>query len=482
MLAKLSTKGKKVTQSTIRTRFAPSPTGDLHIGGARTALFCWLYAKASNGDFVLRIEDTDLERSTQSSIDAILESMDWLKLDYNEGPIYQTKRMDRYREVIDQLLESGHAYRCNCSRERIDELREKQRAAGEKPRYDGHCRDKAIDASEQHVIRFKNPLDGEVSFDDIIRGTITVANCELDDLIIARSDGSPTYNLTVVVDDWDMKITHVIRGDDHINNTPRQINLLKALGAELPLYGHVPMILGADSKRLSKRHGATSVLAYREQGILPSALINYLARLGWSHGDQELFTVDELIAAFGLQAINNSPATFDPDKLLWVNQQHMQSMPCEQLLPHLQLFLGKANTSVTNSPAIADVIEQLTTRSKTLIELADQVRYFYHDPESYAEKAERKELTEASLPVLDYMLQELTQLADWSVDGIAAIVKDAMEALSIKMNKIAQPLRTALTGDTNSPSINVTLFLIGRKACCRRIETAIEHTKAKLED
>jgi glutamyl-tRNA synthetase len=464
---------------TIRTRFAPSPTGDLHIGGARTALFCWLYSKANQGDFILRIEDTDLERSTQSSIDAILQSMDWLELDYNEGPFYQTKRMDRYREVIEQLLASGHAYRCNCTRERIDELREKQRTAGEKPRYDGHCRDLNVDPSEPHVIRFRNPTEGVVSFDDIIRGTISVANSELDDLIIARSDGSPTYNLTVVVDDWDMGVTHAIRGDDHINNTPRQINLLKALGAELPLYGHVPMILGADGKRLSKRHGATSVLAYRDQGILPSALINYLVRLGWSHGDQELFTVDELIAAFSLKTINNSPATFDPDKLLWVNQQHMQSLPCEQLLPHLQPFLDNSGTVISDSPAIAEVIEQLAPRSKTLIELADQVRYFYHDPEQYTEKAAAKILTADALPVLEHVLQTLRELTNWNPDALSELVKACMENLGVKMKLVAQPLRVALTGDTNSPSINVTLYLIGQAACCRRLERAIESIQQK---
>lgn len=466
----------------VRTRFAPSPTGDLHIGGARTALFCWLYSKVNKGDFILRVEDTDLERSTQTATDAILESMEWLKLDYNEGPFYQTKRMDRYSEVINQLLDLGHAYRCNCSPERLTELRESQRAAGDKPRYDGCCRDKAVAETEKHVIRFKNPTEGAVTFDDIIRGNITVANCELDDLVIARSDRSPTYNLTVVVDDWDMKVTHVIRGDDHINNTPRQINLLNALGAELPLYGHVPMILGADGKRLSKRHGATSVLAYREQGILPSALINYLARLGWSHGDQELFSIKELIAAFSLKTINNSPATFDPDKLLWVNQQHMMTLNSDQVMPHLKPFLKKNGTKVTSSPAIADVIEKLAPRSKTLIELADQAHCFYHDPKSYAEKAEKKELTEAALPVLEHMLQELNQLDYWNTDAIGAVVKESIENLGVKMNKIAQPLRTALTGDTNSPSINVTMYLVGQKACCRRIETAIEHIRAKLED
>lgn len=464
-----------MTQHLIRTRFAPSPTGELHIGGARTALFCWLYSKANGGNFILRIEDTDLKRSTQPSIDAILDSMDWLQLDYNEGPFYQTQRMARYRDVIAKLLKDGHAYRCNCTPERLDDMRDKQRAAGEKPRYDGCCREQYVCETEKHVIRFKNPTDGAVTFDDVIRGPITVANSELDDLIIARSDGSPTYNLTVVVDDWDMKVTHVLRGDDHINNTPRQINLLKALGAELPFYGHLPMILGSDGKRLSKRHGATSVMAYCNQGILPSALINYLARLGWSHGDQEIFTVEELITAFDLKNINHSPAAFDPEKLLWVNQQHMQTMSAEQLLPHLQLFLNRNQTDITDQPPVAAVIEQLVPRSKTLVELADQMHNFYHDPKSYAEKAERKELTTNSQPVLEHMLQVLSQLESWNTETISAAIKDAIQSLGVKMNKIAQPLRTALTGDTDSPSINVTVYLIGQKACCRRIETAIEH-------
>ena len=458
---------------TIRTRFAPSPTGDLHIGGARTALFCWLFAKISSGDFVLRIEDTDLERSTQSSIDAILHSMDWLGLDYNEGPFYQTKRMDRYREIIEQLLESGHAYRCSCSRERIDELREAQRANGEKPRYDGHCREQNIGDDVPHVIRFKNPSEGTVTFNDFVRGEITVANSELDDLIIARSDGTPTYNLTVVIDDWDMGITHVLRGDDHINNTPRQINLLKALGAELPLYGHVPMILGADGKRLSKRHGATSVLTYRDEGILPSALLNYLARLGWSHGDQELFTIDELIHAFNLNSLSRSPAIFDPEKLAWVNQHHMQTLPADELMQHLQPFLDKFGTVVTDKPAITEVLALLTPRSKTLIDLAEQVHYFYHAPTQYAEKAVQKILTADALPVLEHVLTQLQALNDWNPDALSTLVKNCVESLGVKMKLVAQPLRVALTGDTNSPSINVTLHLIGQAACCERITTAI---------
>lgn len=460
---------------TIRTRFAPSPTGDLHIGGARTALFCWLFSKINQGDFVLRIEDTDLERSTQSSIDAILHSMEWLGLDYDEGPFYQTQRMDRYREIIDQLLASGHAYRCSCSRERLDELRETQRANGEKPRYDSHCREHQVSSDTPHVIRFKNPTTGLVTFNDFVRGEISVANSELDDLIIARSDGSPTYNFTVVVDDWDMNITHVLRGDDHINNTPRQINLLHALGAKLPLYGHVPMILGADGKRLSKRHGATSVLTYRDEGILPSALLNYLARLGWSHGDQELFSIDELIAAFNLNSLSRSPAIFDPEKLAWVNQHHMQTIPRDELMQHLTPFLTKNNTVISDNPAIDAVLELLIPRSKTLIELADQVHYFYHGPTQYAAHAAEKILTTNAAPVLQHVLTQLQDLNDWSADTLSELIKTCVASLGVKMKDVAQPLRVALTGDTNSPSINVTLHLIGQAACCERIQAAIEY-------
>jgi glutamyl-tRNA synthetase len=313
------------TQQTIRTRFAPSPTGYLHIGGARTALFSWLFARRHGGAFILRIEDTDLERSTPESIQAIIDGMAWLNLDYDEGPFYQMQRMDRYREVIQQLLDGGHAYRCYCSKERLDQLREAQMVDKQKPRYDGCCRDaQPNDSNAPHVIRFRNPLEGDVVFDDQVFGPIAVSNAELDDLIIARTDGTPTYNFTVVVDDWDMQITHVIRGTDHINNTPRQINILKALGAEVPQYAHVPMILGEDGKRLSKRHGAVSVLQYRDEGFLPEAVLNYLVRLGWSHGDQEVFSREEMMQLFDLEHVNKSPAAVNTEKLAWLNQHYLK--------------------------------------------------------------------------------------------------------------------------------------------------------------
>src|SRR5579872_6140976 len=309
---------------TVITRFAPSPTGYLHIGGARTALYCWLYSRKTRGKFILRIEDTDLERSTEASVQAILDGMAWLNLSYDEGPYYQTKRFDRYKEVIAKLLQEGKAYRCYCSKERLENLRNEQMTNKEKPRYDGFCRDRQDQPEGNYVVRFKNPLDGTVEFEDLIRGKLSFSNQELDDLIIARSDGTPTYNFTVVVDDLDMKITHVIRGDDHINNTPRQINILRALGGTPPFYAHVPMILGSDGKRLSNRHDAVSVLQYREEGFLPEALLNYLARLGWSHGDQEIFSIDELIQYFDIKDINRSPAAFNPEKLLWLNQHYIK--------------------------------------------------------------------------------------------------------------------------------------------------------------
>ena len=324
----------------VRTRFAPSPTGYLHIGGARTALYCWLYARKTQGTFILRIEDTDLERSTPESVQAILDGMQWLGLNYDEGPYYQTKHFARYKEVIQQLIDEGKAYRCYCSKERLEKLREEQTAKKEKPRYDGFCRERTSKGEGAYVVRFKNPLEGVVEFDDLIRGKLSFANTELDDLIIARSDGTPTYNFTVVVDDWDMKITHVIRGDDHINNTPRQINILRALGATPPFYAHVPMILGSDGKRLSKRHGAVGVMQYREDGFLPEALLNYLVRLGWSHGDQEIFSISELIDYFAIEDINRAPAAFNREKLLWLNQHYMKTSDrdhvARELLWHME--------------------------------------------------------------------------------------------------------------------------------------------------
>ena len=383
--------------TTIRTRFAPSPTGYLHIGGARTALFSWLYARTHQGVFVLRVEDTDRERSTGEAVRAILDGLEWLGLDHDEGPIFQTDRFARYREVIDSLLARGLAYRCYCSRERLEALRAEQMARKEKPRYDGRCRRAAEgrppDADIQPVVRFKNPLDGEVVVEDLIRGRVAFRNRELDDLILLRSDGTPTYNLSVVVDDLDMGITHVIRGDDHLNNTPRQINVFRALEAPVPAFAHLPMILGSDGKPLSKRHGAVSVLQYRDDGYLPQALLNYLARLGWSHGDQEVFSMKELIEKFDISDVNKAAATFDPAKLLWLNQHYMKHGDIDDLVRRLRFFLERAGIEPKGSPVLAEVIEPLRERSKTLVELAAKTRLFYQDLGDYDPAAAERYLT-----------------------------------------------------------------------------------------
>lgn len=362
----------------VRTRFAPSPTGYLHVGGARTALFAWLYARKHGGAFVLRIEDTDRERSTQESINAILEGMTWLGLDYDEGPFYQTHRFDRYKEVIQQLLDNGHAYHCYCTKGELDVMREEQKARGDKPRYDGRCRNRTGQPPKDipPVVRFKTPQEGTVVVDDLVKGRIVFNNSELDDLIIARSDGTPTYNLTVVVDDLDMQISHVIRGDDHVNNTPRQVNILKALDAKLPQYAHLPMILGSDGSRLSKRHGAVSVMQFREEGYLPDALINHLVRLGWSHGDQEIFSLEEMIELFDLPAVNNSAASFNDEKLVWFNQQYMQNSPLEHVAHHLSHHFSKLDVDPAEEPDVLGVIEAQRERNKNLVEMAERSVFF----------------------------------------------------------------------------------------------------------
>jgi len=352
---------------TVITRFAPSPTGYLHVGGARTALFSWLYARKTQGEFVLRIEDTDIERSSEASVQAILDGMSWLRLDHDKGPIYQTDRFDRYAEIIKKLVDDGFAYRCYHTQAELDQMREEQKSRGDKPRYDGSCRSLTeYPLDKPHVIRFKNPQSGTVVIDDLVRGKIEINNAELDDLIIARTDGTPTYNLTVVVDDMDMGITHVIRGDDHINNTPRQINILKVLGAPVPKYAHVPMILGDDGKRLSKRHGAVGVMQYRDDGYLPQALLNYLVRLGWSHGDQELFTVDEMIEYFSLEGINRAPSAFNTEKLNWLNQQYMKTLPVEEVMSHLKWHLADQNLNVESPEILQHLIPLFADRCETL--------------------------------------------------------------------------------------------------------------------
>ena len=464
----------------IKTRFAPSPTGYLHIGGARTALFSWLYARKTEGTFILRIEDTDRERSTQESVDAIFEGMDWLGLNYDEKPTYQTDRFDRYAEVIQQLLDEGKAYRCYCSKDRLDKMREEQMANKEKPRYDGKCRDREGAAEEgDYVIRFRNPQEGSVDIDDLVRGTITVANAELDDLIIARTDGTPTYNLTVVVDDLDMGVSHVIRGDDHINNTPRQINIMKALGKESPKYAHVPMILGSDGKRLSKRHGAVSVMQYRDEGYLPQALLNYLVRLGWSHGDQEVFSRDEMIDLFSLEGVNKSPSTFNPEKLLWLNQHYLKELPLDEIAKHLEWHIEQQNLDISQGPDIKDVIAAQRERAKTLVDLVSSSRYFYEDFTTYDEKAAKKQFKTATPDILQALHDELAKLNDWQEDSLQSAIKQVCESLELKLNKVGPPLRVALTGSAMSPSLEITLKLIGRERSLERILKAVEFNRAK---
>jgi len=468
---------------TIRTRFAPSPTGYLHIGGARTALFSWLHARKHGGVFVLRIEDTDLERSSAESVNAILEGMTWLGLTYDEGPFYQTERFDRYRDVLAQLLEKGHAYRCYCPRERLDALREEQMANKQKPRYDGCCRDRADQPEDQpHVIRFRNPLEGAVHVDDQVRGKVTFQNAELDDLIIARTDGTPTYNFTVVVDDMDMEITHVVRGDDHLNNTPRQINILKALGVEPPIYAHVPMILGDDGKRLSKRHGAVGVMQYHEDGYLPEAVLNYLVRLGWSHGDQEIFSIDEMYRLFDITDVNNSASAFNTSKLVWLNQHYIKESDPAHVAQHLSVHMGKLGIDPTTGPELTDVVVALRERAKTLVDLAESSTYFYCDFTSYDEKAAKKHLVAAAEPILKALRDGMSNLTTWEAEPIHQVVKDVGEALDVKMGKVAQPLRIAVTGGVVSPSIDITVKLIGREKTLNRLDNAIMYISENKDD
>ena len=457
----------------VRTRFAPSPTGYLHIGGARTALFSWLYAKKMGGDFILRIEDTDRERSTQEAVDAITDGMEWLGLEHDEGPYYQTQRFDRYKEVIQQLLDTGHAYYCNCSRERLDQMREQQMANKQKPKYDGCCREKGLTAADDTVVRFKNPLDGEVVINDHVRGRVVISNQELDDLIIERSDGAPTYNLTVVVDDWDMEITHVIRGDDHLNNTPRQINILNALGANIPEYAHIPMINGPDGKKLSKRHGAVSVMQYHEEGYLTEAMINYLVRLGWSHGDQEIFTLDEMIEKFDINDINKSSSSLNIEKLQWMNQQYLMSLEPVYVAEQLAFYMLEHGINIENGPKLTDVVIQLRDRSKTLIDMVENCRFFYEDFAEYDEKLAKKQFKGDTRDILLQLKQSLASLDNWQAADIHKVVEDTVEKLAVGFGKVGQPLRLAVTGHGKSPSIDVTLELLGKEKTLARIEQAL---------
>ncbi|MBI2380020.1 MAG: glutamate--tRNA ligase [Gammaproteobacteria bacterium] len=465
---------------TVVTRFAPSPTGYLHVGGARTALYSYLYARKTGGKFILRIEDTDLERSTPEAVQAIMDGMNWLNLEWDEGPYYQTQRFDRYKDVIQDMLKAGTAYRCYCSRERLDALREEQMATKQKPRYDGKCRHLDHYPTDlPHVIRFKNPEDGVVAWKDMVRDTIEIANKELDDLIIARTDGTPTYNFTVVVDDTDMGVTHVVRGEDHISNTPRQINMIKALGKALPEYGHVPMILGDDGAKLSKRHGAASVIEYRDMGYVPEALINYLVRLGWSHGDQEIFTREEMIEFFDPHDVNRAPSAFNTKKLLWVNQQYLKTLDPAYVAKHLEWHFANQGLDPASGPVLAELVVAQRERVETLKEMAEKSRFFYEDFEAYDEKAAEKNLGAEAQPALERIAAELAALADWQDEPIHQVILKTAEVLDMKLGKVAQPVRVALTGNTVSPPIDMTIRMLGKDRAVARLQRAIAYISSK---
>ncbi|HEY4435751.1 MULTISPECIES: glutamate--tRNA ligase [Lelliottia] len=459
----------------IKTRFAPSPTGYLHVGGARTALYSWLFARNHGGEFVLRIEDTDLERSTPEAIEAIMDGMNWLNLEWDEGPYFQTKRFDRYNAVIDEMLVAGTAYKCYCSKERLEALREEQMANGDKPRYDGRCRHSHEHHADDEpcVVRFANPQDGSVIFDDQIRGPIEFSNQELDDLIIRRTDGSPTYNFCVVVDDWDMEITHVIRGEDHINNTPRQINILKALNAPVPVYAHVSMINGDDGKKLSKRHGAVSVMQYRDDGYLPEALLNYLVRLGWSSGDQEIFSREEMIKLFSLNAVSKSASAFNTDKLLWLNHHYINTMPAEYVATYLQWHIEQANIDTRTGPELADLVRLLGERCKTLKEIAESCRYFYEEFDEFDADAAKKHLRPVARQPLEVVRDKLAALTDWTAENVHHAIQATADELEVGMGKVGMPLRVAVTGAGQSPGLDVTVHAIGKTRSVARINKAL---------
>jgi glutamyl-tRNA synthetase len=469
----------------IRTRFAPSPTGYLHIGGARTALFSWTYARKHGGKFILRIEDTDIDRSTEASVQAILDSMRWLGLDWDEGPFFQMKRLARYKEVAGQLIAEGKAYRCWATREELDAMRERQRSRGEKPRYDGRWRPERAKAAglvppadRPPVVRFRNPEEGEVSFHDLIKGPITVANAELDDLVLLRADGVPTYNFGVVVDDLDMKITHVIRGDDHVNNTPRQVNIFRAIvgnsGAELPKFAHVPMILGADGERLSKRHGAVSVMQYAEDGCLPEALVNYLARLGWSHGDEEMFTVAQFTEWFDLAHVSHSAAQFNPEKLRWLNQQYLRRRPDAELARLVAPRVERDGGKLAGGPELAAVVALFKERSETLNELADEAMMFYVEARATREQLGQSLTGEVRTALAD-LAASFSAIKDWNEKSVMEAVHAVMDKHELKLPKIAMPLRVVVFGRTQTPNLGPVLAVAGKKRVLERLQ---EHLAA----
>ncbi len=461
---------------TCRTRFAPSPTGFLHIGGARTALYCWLQARHRGGEFVLRVEDTDRERSTQEAVQAILDGMAWLGLEHDEGPYYQSLRMERYAQVAEELVHAGKAYYAYETRDEIEAMRNEAMANGLKPRYNGFYRDRneAKRDDPSRVIRFKNPLSGTVVFNDKVKGKVEWSNEELDDLVLIRSDGFPTYNFAVVVDDLDMKITDVIRGDDHVNNTPRQVNIYEALGAPVPAFAHLPMILGSDGTKLSKRHGAVGVMQYRQDGFLPHALLNYLVRLGWSHGDQEIFSIEQMIELFDIADVNHSPSRFDPDKLSWLNQHYLKNDDPAEVAPEFEWHLRAAGLDPEAGPAPIDVIVALADRVKTLKEMAARARVWYRPLTDYDDAAVARHLTAAAQAPLADARARLAALDAWSPEAVSAALAETAAALGAGLGKIAQPLRVAITGTQVSPSIEHTVYLAGRDEALRRIDAALE--------
>ncbi|MBU2898486.1 glutamate--tRNA ligase [Vibrio hepatarius] len=465
---------------TVKTRFAPSPTGYLHVGGARTALYSWLVAKNQGGEFVLRIEDTDLERNSQQAVDAILEGMQWMGLEWDEGPYFQSKRFDRYNEMVDKLLAEDKAYQCYASKELLDEIRAEQEENKDMPRYDAN-HPKIVAANEVAkegdpcVVRFRNPTQGSVIFEDQIRGRIEIGNDQLDDLIIRRTDGAPTYNFVVVVDDWDMGITHVVRGEDHINNTPRQINIYQALGAPVPIFAHCAMILGDDGAKLSKRHGAVSVMQYRDEGYLPNALNNYLVRLGWSHGDQEIFSRQEMVELFSLNAISKSASAFNTEKLLWLNNHYIKTSEPEYVAEHLQWHIDNQKLNIDNGPALTRVIQVVGERCNTLVELTEQIRYFYEDFSEFEAGAAKKHLRGVAKGPLELALAKVESLESWGAESIKDNVITAVcEELEIGMGKIGMPLRVAVTGGGQSPSVDAVMDLVGKERVIARIKMALD--------
>ena len=461
----------------IKVRFAPSPTGFLHIGGVRTALFNWLFARHHGGKFILRIEDTDLSRSTEESIQEILESMRWLGLDWDAGPFRQTERQEIYTKKIMHLLSTGKAYHCYCTPEELDQKRNDAQKAGLKPKYDGTCRKRTDTPKKPYVVRFKAPQEGSVVVEDMLRGKVIFDIAELDDLIIQRTDGTPTYNFVVVVDDSEMGITHVIRGDDHLSNTPRQCLLYDALDFKRPRFSHISMILGQDKTRLSKRHGATSALAYRDMGYMPDAMINYLARLGWSHGDQEIFSREEMIEHFSFESVHTSAAVFDADKLSWLNEHYIKSTPTQELAKHLEPHLVKAEVLQKDHglswQEIARVVPCLNERSKTLLEMAEKSAFFFKKQVEFDEKARNKFLTDEAKPLIEKIITELAALESYSLENIESLFKKIVEEEGMKLGKLAQPVRVALTGATVSPGIYDVILLLGKEETLKRLKNVV---------